>query len=218
MTAASDAHPCAMPTALTLDDIVDLRAYERGRDEFRRQVVARKRVRRVALGPVMTLVFESVDTVRFQVQEMARAERIATDAGIQAELDVYNRLLPRPGELSATVFIELTSEAELRQWLPALVGIERSLGLEVPSGSGTTVVRGEPEAEHQDALTREEVTAAVHYVRFAFAPDQVAAFAVGPVALVADHPAYQERTALSEETRQALLADLEGRTQPLQLG
>jgi len=66
----------------------------------------------------MTLVFESINTVRFQVQEMARAERILSDEGIQTELDVYNRLLPAPGELSATMFIELTSDEQLREWLP----------------------------------------------------------------------------------------------------
>ena len=102
---------------LTVDDILDLRAYERVRDDYRRKVMERKRLRRIPLGPVVTLVFECADTVRFQVQEMARAERISTDEGIQGELDVYNRLLPAPGELSATLFIELTSEEELRRWL-----------------------------------------------------------------------------------------------------
>ena len=72
----------------------------------------------------MTLVFECLDTVRFQVQEMARVEKIISDEAIQTELDIYNRLLPAPGELSATLFIELTSEPDLREWLPKLVGIE----------------------------------------------------------------------------------------------
>ncbi len=116
---------------LTLADVLDLRAYERVREDYRARIIARKRERRVALGPVMTLVFECVDTVRFQVQEMARAERIISDEAIQVELDIYNRLLPAPGELSATVFIELTSEEALREWLPRLVGIERRLGLSI---------------------------------------------------------------------------------------
>ena len=108
--------------------MLDLRAYERVREDYRAKIIARKRDRRVALGPVMTLVFECFDTVRFQVQEMARAEKIITDEAIQVELDIYNRLLPAPGELSATVFIELTSDEALREWLPRLVGIERRLG------------------------------------------------------------------------------------------
>ena len=113
---------------LTLSDVLDLRAYERVREDYRAKIIARKVDRRVALGPVMTLVFECFDTVRFQVQEMARAEKIISDEAIQVELDIYNRLLPGKGELSATLFIELTSDDALREWLPRLVGIERRLG------------------------------------------------------------------------------------------
>ena len=120
-----------MTEALTLADILDLRAYERVREEFRAAVIARKRLRRVALGPIMTLVFESVDTVRFQIQEMARVEKILSDEAIQVELDIYNRLLPQVGELSATLFIELTSDGSMREWLPKLVGIERALGVAI---------------------------------------------------------------------------------------
>src|SRR3954453_12803271 len=103
---------------LTLDDITDLRAYERERAEFRADIIELKKRRRVGVGPFVTLVFENRDTVRFQVQEMARAERIADDDAIQAELDVYNPLIPQPGELVATMFIELTSKDELQEWLP----------------------------------------------------------------------------------------------------
>jgi len=206
--------------ALTTADILDLRAYERVREEFRRRVMERKRRRRVAVGPIMTLVFECVDTVRFQVQEMARVERIISDEGIQAELDVYNRLLPRPGELSATLFIELTSEPELRHWLPILVGIERSVGVEIAGGPGEggEVIWSEPEADHAGSLTRESVTPAVHYLRFVLTEDQVASFARSPVALIVDHPHYQARTELGEEPHRELLGDLEGKTDPLPAG
>jgi uncharacterized protein DUF3501 len=200
---------------LTLDDILDVRAYERARDDFRARVMARKRLRRIGLGDIMTIVFESVDTVRFQVQEMARVEKILTDEGIQAELDVYNRLLPAPGELSATLFVELTTDAELRHWLPSLVGVERAIAVELPDG---TAVAGVPEASHAEALTRENVTAAVHYLRFPFSAAEVAAFAAGPACVVVRHPAYEARTALSPATRDELAADLEGRTEPLPLG
>lgn len=204
---------------LTLEDIVDLGAYERARDDYRRRVMERKRRRRVALGPILTVVFESVDTVRFQVQEMARAERIATDEGIQAELDVYNRLLPTPGELSGTLFIELVSEADLRHWLPRLVGIERSLAIEVGDpAAGASVVPSIPEATHAGALTREAVTPAVHYLRFPFSGSAVERLAAGePAVIVARHPAYEAATALSPETVEDLVADLEGRTEPLPL-
>lgn len=205
------------PRGLTLDDVLDLRAYERVRDDFRRRVMDRKRHRRVALGPIMTAVFECADTVRFQVQEMARVERILTDEGIQAELDVYNRLLPAPGELSATLFVELTSEDDLRHWLPRLVGVERSLAFELPAAGGRPAlsVASEPEATHAEALTRETVTPAVHYLRFGFSEAEVARFAAGPVALAVRHPEYQATAELGEDTRAELLGDLRGTTEPL---
>jgi len=204
---------------LGLDDILDLRAYERVRDDYRRRVIELKRRRRVGLGPILTAVFESADTVRFQVQEMARAERIATDEGIAHELEVYNRLIPAEGELSATLFVELTTEAELRHWLPRLVGIERALVFEL----GTPVefaVESVPEASHAQALTRETVTAAVHYVRFPFPPEAAERFADldGPVALAVHHPQYEARTELPPDVRAVLAADLAGRTELLPMG
>ena len=207
------------PEGLTVADVLDLRAYERVREDYRRRVMARKRLRRVAVGPIMTFVFECVDTVRFQVQEMARVERILTDEGIQAELDVYNRLLPSPGELSATLFIELTSEGDLRRWLPRLVGVERSVAFEMGGGDRDepVIVESAPESTHAEALTRETVTAAVHYLRFSFTESEIAAFAAGPVALAVRHPEYRARTELPRSTVDELLGDLQGRTEALDL-
>jgi hypothetical protein len=191
---------------LTLDDIADLRAYERERPAFRAHIIELKKRRRVALGPLVTLVFENRDTVRFQVQEMARAERMLTDAQIQAELDAYNSLIPDPGQLTATLFIELTSRAELEDWLPRLVGIERAVGLRV----GPEMVRARPDEAHAAQLTREEITPSVHYVRFSLRPDQVERFTAGPVELAVDHPAYSYRTPLDQATRASLLRELRG--------
>jgi hypothetical protein len=200
---------------LTLADVLDLRAYERVREDYRARIIARKRDRRVPLGPLMTLVFECFDTVRFQVQEMARAEKIISDEAIQVELDIYNRLLPGEGELSATLFIELTSDGALREWLPRLVGIERQLGVSIDG----EVVGSVPEAEHAAALTRATVTPAVHYVRFGFTEAQVAAFGdAEEVALVATHPAYEARTDLPAAVRRELLGDLLGTTKALPIG
>ncbi|MDA8380933.1 MAG: DUF3501 family protein [Actinomycetota bacterium] len=198
--------------ALTLADIADLRAYERERDAFRAEVIALKRVRRVAVGPIVTLVFENRTTVRFQVQEMARAERMISDEQIQGELDAYNVLIPGPGELSATLFIELTGDEDLRTWLPKLVGIERAVELRIgePSGEGSYphIVRSVPEAGHAASLTRAETTPSVHYVQFSLTPEQVVAFADGPVALAVAHPAYGASTELGDATRASLLGDL----------
>ena len=191
---------------LTLDDIADLRAYEREREQFRAHVIDLKKRRRIAVGPFVTMVFENRDTIRFQIQEMARAERIATDDGIQAELDVYNPLIPEPGSLSATLFIELTSKDELMEWLPKLVGIERAVELRVDDD----VVRARPDAAHERQLTRETTTASVHYVHFDLTPEQVARFASGTVRLAVAHDKYAYATELSKATKETLLDDLRG--------
>jgi hypothetical protein len=197
---------------LEIADIEDLRTYERGRESYRRRIIDLKRRRRIAVGPFVTLLFENRETVRFQVQEMARAERMMTDEQIQGELDIYNALLPTPTELSATMFIELTSEEDLRRWLPALVGVERTVELRIggdPAGADRAAVApGVPEAAHEEALTRPAMTASVHYVRFPLAADQVAAFAGGPVVLAVTHPEYRHEAVLSDETRRELATDL----------
>jgi Protein of unknown function (DUF3501) len=196
---------------LVLEDIADQRAYEREREQFRREVIEVKKRRRIGVGPVVTLVFENRTTVRFQVQEMARAERMSTDRQIQHELDVYNRLLPSNGELSATLFVEMVDEVALRGWLPRLVGIERSCVLRIGEGPGGVSVVSVPEAEHEAALSRDDVTSAVHYVRFPVGAARADALAVGPAVLAVDHPGYSEGmpgTVLGDATRAELAADI----------
>jgi hypothetical protein len=190
---------------LTLDDIADLRAYERERSAIRDRVIEMKRRRRIALGTVVTITFENRETMRYQIQEMARVEKLISDAEIQIELDAYNPLIPEPGQLCATLFIELTSDDSMREWLPKLVGIERSVVLRLADG---TEVRAVTEEGHAAQLTRESSTAAVHYVRFEFTPEQVDAFAAGTVHLVIDHPAYDEVVDLSSGAHAELLTDL----------
>lgn len=197
-------------TKLTLDDIADLRAYERERADFRTHVIALKKRRRVAVGPVVTLLFECRDTIRFQIQEMARAERILTDEGITTELDIYNPLIPEPGNLAATLFIELTEDGEMRQWLPKLVGIESHITFRIGDGDDAEIVRCQVDPDHEKQLTREEITAAVHYVSFSFSPAQVERFGQGPVTLVIDHRNYAEQTELRPETVEELHSDLTG--------
>jgi hypothetical protein len=195
---------------LALADIADLRAYERERGDFRRHIIDLKKRRRVHVGPVATVVFENRDTIRFQIQEMARVEKLITDEAIQGELDTYNPLVPEPGQLRATLFLELTSDEELRTWLPRLVGVERAVALRVGAEGGGRLLRAQPEAAHAEQLTREEITASVHYVTWDLTPDEVALVAAGPVALVIDHPEYQEATELGAATVAELLADLRG--------
>ena len=192
-------------TKLTLDDIADLRAYEREREAFRAHIIDLKTRRRVHVGPFVTFVFENRDTIRFQIQEMARVEKTISDEGIETELRIYNPLVPDPGHLAATLFIELTSEDELREWLPKLVGLQHHVAIEA---AGVASPASEIDEER---LTREdEITTTVHYLRFTFTPEQQAAFADGPVVLRIDHPAYQAAAELGPETRASLATDLAG--------
>ena len=190
---------------LTVDDIVDTRAYERERDDLRRQIIDLKRLRRVALGPIMTMVFENTVTMRWQVQEMARAERMMRDEQIAHEVETYNQLIPDAGELSATLMIELTSERELREWLPRLVGIEHHIAVVLPDG---TRIVGAPSEEDELRLTRDDITAAVHFLKFRFSSSDVEMFASGPVHIVVDHPDYDQDVLLTPEQHAQLLSDL----------
>jgi uncharacterized protein DUF3501 len=188
---------------LTLEDIKDQRAYERERADFRARIIAMKKRRRIQLGPLLTVTFENTDTMRFQVQEMARVERMLTDEQIQHEVDTYNELIPGPGQLSATLFIEIDDTAKLYEWLPKLVGIQRAVSFWLPEG---TVVRGEPLDE--EYLVREETTTTVHYLRFTFIPEQVDAVGEPGARIVVDHPHYDAVVELSDEQRDELVGDL----------
>jgi hypothetical protein len=201
-----------MTRKLVLDDISDLRAYERERDEFRRRVIDLKKIRRVHVGPFVTLLFENRDTIRFQIQEMARAEKLISDEAIQTELDGYNPLIPEPGSLAATLFIELTSKDELTAWLPKLVGIEQAAELRIgePSSGAQTTVGARPDSAHERQLTRDTITASVHYLHFALTPGEIEQFAAGPVSVAITHPNYAYAVELGEISRKVLVGDLKG--------
>jgi hypothetical protein len=187
---------------LTNADIKDLREYERERDAFRAEVIAVKKQRRIPLGDLMTIVFENATTMRFQIQEMARAERMLRDEQIAHEIETYNELIPNAGELVGTLFIEITDTDALREWLPRLTRIQDHIAIEV---AGEVVPAVEIDVER---LTREDtITSTVHYLRFRFTDAQRAAFADGPVAVVARHDNYAARTELNAEQREQLVSD-----------
>jgi hypothetical protein len=194
---------------LVLADLAGLEEYERVRDAYRSAVIAHKRVRRIPVGEKVTLVFEDRETLRFQIQEMLRIERIASPEKVQLELDVYNELMPGDAELSATLFVEITDLADIRPELDRLIGIDEHVLLEV----GDHAVRAtfDPKQMEEDRLS------AVQYIRFALAPEPLAAFLdpAQPAAVHIDHPAYDERAELSAETRASLCVDLAGEPAPL---
>jgi hypothetical protein len=187
---------------LTVADIKDLREYERERDAFRSEIIAMKKRRRIPLGDLMTIVFENAATMRFQIQEMARAERMLRDEQIAHEVETYNELVPETGDLSGTLFIEITDEEALRYWLPRLVGIHEHVGLVV----GGQLSPGR--AQDVERLTRTDTTPTVHYLTFTLSPAQQAAFPDGPVRIVVDHPEYQADVTLTDEQRDELAGDL----------
>jgi hypothetical protein len=189
---------------VTVDDIPELRAYHKIREDLRRDVIALKSRRRVHLGTIITLMFENTETIRWQILEMVRAERIVTEEGVADEVNVYNQFIPGPNQLSSTLFIELTDDEGMREWLPKLVGIHEAIQIELADGSA---VRGyDPNRER---LTRDEVTSAVHYLKYDFTPTQIAAFRSGPVVIASTHPAYLERTELTTDQRDAIAADFD---------
>jgi len=185
-------------------EILNLYDYERVRDARRRDVIALKAERRVAVGRHLSFVFENRQTVWFQIQEMVRAERLVDEAKIAEEIAVYNTLLPRPGELAATMFIEIGEPERIKPVLDALLGIDTRdyVRLQI----GPDVVTGSFEAGHSD----EELgkLSAVHFVRFPLPPAARRRFAESDVALVVEHPNERGRTVLSETTRRRLAEDL----------
>lgn len=201
-----------MTTKLTLADIADQRAYERERDEFRAHIIELKQVRRVGVGPIVTFVFENRDTIRFQIQEMARVEKLLTDDAIVNELDTYNPLIPNSGELSSTMFIEMVTEEEQRHWKPLLIGVLDCMFLRIGEGDDAIMIKADLEEAHADLLTR-DVPPSVNYVRFVVDRSgdghEIEAFKRGPVKLLIDHPNYQEASGLSDATIAELLQDLQ---------
>jgi len=134
--------------------------YERGRDAYRSRIIELKRRRRISLGSLMTLIFENRETLRFQVQEMLRVERITDPVKVQEELDVYNALLPAPGELSATLLIEITDEARMKEWLDRFMGLDHGEKLAIVA-DGERVF-----GEFEGGRSHETKISAVHFVRF----------------------------------------------------
>jgi len=193
---------------LELSDIADVREYEKEREAFRKQIIEHKKRRRVHVGNFQTFLFEDRDTIKFQIQEMARVEQLITDEKIQIELDIYNPLISRPGKLSATFFIELTSDEQLREWLPKLAGIENSYELHIGDSDNLSIIKAQIDGKHEETLTRDETTACVHYLWWEFNDELVEKLKQGPTKIVCTHPAYKEEAALTETTRNELVKSL----------
>jgi hypothetical protein len=200
---------------LRADEIVDLERYAALRPGYRQAIIAHKKSRRLAVGEKATLVFEDRETLRFQVQEMLYVERIADAAGVQAELDVYNELMPGPGELSATLFLEITEAEQIRPELDRLLGIDEHVAL-VVGGDGEEV---EVRARFDPSQLEEDRISAVHYLKLSLgaAADRFADPAV-PARIRIDHPNYRHETALPPDVRASLAAGVTRDPEPLLRG
>ncbi len=178
------------------DEILDPAGYEPARAEVRAAILDVKARRRVHVGGVLTFLFENTATIRYQVQELVRAERITREEDVRHELDTYNELLGGPGELSVTLLVELTDPAERDRKLRAWRDLPGRLYLRLASGARVRP-RHDPRQVGEDRLS------AVQYLRFDVGGEV-------PVAAGVDLPGLAAETPLAEAQREALREDLAG--------
>jgi hypothetical protein len=179
---------------VTRAEIVDYATYEDRREAFRQEVLAAKEPRRVHVGGVVTLLFENRLTVRYQVQEMMRVERIVREADIQHEIDTYNELLGGPGELGCTLMIEIDDAAERAEKLTRWRGLPERFYVTLPDGR-RVFARMDHRQEDERRIS------SVHYLKFATG-------GAAPVAVGVDYPGIAAETALDERQQAALRDDL----------
>ena len=189
---------------LSPQDLLPAPEYELHREQFRSQIIALKQRRRISVGPLVTLVFENRETLRFQTQEMIRVERIFDPHKVQEELDVYNVLMPGSGELSATLLIEITEQDRMKEWLDVFMGLDH--GETVAIRAGTERAFGVFEGGH----SHETKISAVHFVRFQPTASMITAFADlrQPVMLTVHHHEYHAEAPVPGSMREEWLSDL----------
>ncbi len=191
--------------AIDRSDLMTLEAYAKARPALRAAVIQHKKLRQVALGNHVSLLFEDRMTVRYQVQEMLRIEKIFEEAGIQSELDAYNPLVPDGSNFKATLLIEYSDEAERKAALARLIGIEDRLFVRVEGQECVYAIADEDLDREND-----EKTSAVHFVRFELSPTMKEALRSGAQLMVGcDYPNYPVQIEqLPPATLASLLRDL----------
>jgi len=189
---------------ITRESLLSLEEYARERPRFRARVIEHKKHRTLHLGEHVTLQFEDELTIRYQVQEMLRIERIFEDEGIRGELEAYTPLLPDGGNWKATMMIEYPDEVERRRMLGELRGIERRVWAEV-QGSERVYAVADEDLEREN----EEKTSSVHFLRFELPPPMRERLRSG-AALVfgVDHPRYAAAAQAAPQVRASLVSDL----------
>ena len=194
-----------MAAVLNRSDLMSLEQYAEQRDDFRRKVIAHKKHRRVGIGPYLFLYFEDRLTIQYQVQEMLRIEKIFEAGGIEEELGAYNPLIPDGRNLKATAMLEYQDVEQRKQQLALLRGIEDLVWVQVDGSEPVYAI-----ANEDLERSNEEKTSAVHFMRFELQPDMIASLKAGAALRMGSrHESYNYTTEVDEDTRQALLADLE---------
>jgi hypothetical protein len=186
-------------------DLLSLEEYAQQRDGIRQRIIAHKRARTLHIGPNLTLLFEDRETMRYQVQEMLRAERIFEAAGIQDELEAYNPLIPDGSNWKATMLIEFNEVEERREALGKLIGVEDRVWMRV-HGHAQVFPIADEDLERETA----EKTSSVHFLRFELTSSMIKALKEGELLDAGvDHPEYTHSVKpVPTELQKSLTADL----------
>jgi hypothetical protein len=192
-------------TELSRADLWSLEEYAEERPRFRAEVLAHKKTRQIGLGEHTRLYFEDALTIKYQIQEMLRIERVFEPAGIKEELDAYNPLIPDGHNWKATFMIEFADPAERAEQLARMVGIENSVWMQVGDCD-----RIYPIADEDLERSTDDKTSSVHFMRYELTPDMIAAAHRGePIRAGIEHEAYPiAAVTLDEPVRASLVKDL----------
>jgi len=190
---------------MTANNLMTLESYNKLRPQIRESVMAHKKNRKVPLGENVTLIFEDEMTMRYQVQEMLRAEKIFDEAGIQDEIATYNPLIPDGNNWKATLMIEYPDPTERAARLAKLIGVEDKVWVKV-AGFNAVYAIADEDLERATAIK----TSSVHFLRFELAPAMIKRLQQGAeLSMGVDHPAYRAKLApVDEAIRASLLRDL----------
>jgi len=206
MACRIDPQDCLMQLngKITRDSLMTLEAYSKYRKAHQAEIIAHRKLRSVRLGEHITLQFESETSIRYQIQEMLRIEKIFEEEGIEQEIEAYAPLMPDGSNWKATMMIEYPDENERRRELARLIGVEDRMFVEVEGHQRVYAIADEDLEREND-----EKTSAVHFVRFEFTPQMVAAIKAGAaVKLGCDHTNYPAHTIIAAETLASLAGDL----------
>ena len=192
-----------MNTLIQKSDLLNIIDYEKQRDTYRSELIDYKKNRRFKLGPNILITFENSKTMKFQIKEMMRAERMVHDNQIEEELNVYNPLIPSGDELSATLFIEITDPEKIRPVLDSFIGLTEGVNVFFEI-DGEKVV-----AEFEEGREKEDNISSVHYIRFPFSEKQKNNFVNDSSSIVIhlDYGEYSHSIVLDENMKNSLADD-----------